>query len=439
MRSYIVQWSQLIVRRILKMLPWFKKPQHSPLTLPNLPSFHHMKITHLPGEVKLFQREIQQLQQQLKSVLHGVLRNTITPEHTSLNPEERRILAEIDKERDRANRNNVTRTAAYVRFYLQFPEIHWALLAHMVSRNGGWNMTDLHGDLSGAFLTAQQRFNFYRLLERCNALIFYDAYPQLLLYAKSMEHQRSYFHLLPYFQVSPFMHPIWESFWSVSRLQREGVEEAGGAEAARTASSVLTVALIINEQNVIETNVLTISPYKEILHSLLFHLQEWLHFNYLLFPLNSEQQDRDMTPIWRPLVGRVVTQFAQLEERIETGRMLYALLFSNKELTDAISHFVQSQPHTGSRADYWHQVFTTSGAKRNHRPSRQGFPTLYSPTLEAVWEDTQHHFPTMRPWFQDLTAILQFQYSISVKDVDVTDEYYHHLLQMVTINPPKRK
>lgn len=41
------------------------------------------------------------------------------------------------------NRDNITRTNAYFTFYRKFPEIKWAFLASMVSRNAGWNMTDL--------------------------------------------------------------------------------------------------------------------------------------------------------------------------------------------------------------------------------------------------------------------------------------------------------
>lgn len=61
----------------------------------------------------------------------------------NLTDEEEVLLNKIKIKTREANRNNVTRTKAYGDFYLEHPEVHWAYLVHMVSRNGGWNMTDL--------------------------------------------------------------------------------------------------------------------------------------------------------------------------------------------------------------------------------------------------------------------------------------------------------
>ena len=52
--------------------------------------------------------------------------------------------------------NNITRTKAYFDIYQKYPEIHWAFLGHMVSRNGGWNMTDLKGDFLTRLLTKKK-------------------------------------------------------------------------------------------------------------------------------------------------------------------------------------------------------------------------------------------------------------------------------------------
>ncbi|GAA3327359.1 hypothetical protein GCM10020331_066980 [Ectobacillus funiculus] len=43
------------------------------------------------------------------------------------------------------NRDNISRTHAYKEYYLRNCEIRWSFLASMVSRNAGWNMTDLEG------------------------------------------------------------------------------------------------------------------------------------------------------------------------------------------------------------------------------------------------------------------------------------------------------
>lgn len=57
------------------------------------------------------------------------------------------ILEEIKTLTVENNRSNITRTAAYLSCYDQYPELHWALLAHMVSRNGGYHMTDRRATL----------------------------------------------------------------------------------------------------------------------------------------------------------------------------------------------------------------------------------------------------------------------------------------------------
>lgn len=39
--------------------------------------------------------------------------------------------------------DNISRTVFYDQFYLKHKEIVWGYLASFVSRNAGWNMTDL--------------------------------------------------------------------------------------------------------------------------------------------------------------------------------------------------------------------------------------------------------------------------------------------------------
>lgn len=123
------------------------------------------------------------------------------------------------------NIDNLTRTAFYLRYWQAHPEVTWALLAHLVSRNAGYQMTDLRrhierfgralrplralelAALGGALLAPgrsarggrwlerlggrlsaaarpQRPFELlFRFLEAGNYLIFHDAYPQLVAYA----------------------------------------------------------------------------------------------------------------------------------------------------------------------------------------------------------------------------------------------------------------
>ena len=84
--------------------------------------------------------------------------------HYTLSKEEEILLHTIKEQTKLLNQNNVTRTRAYFQFHKKYPEIHWALLGHMVSRNGGWNMTDLKGDLYTKLLSEKDQFTFFSFL-----------------------------------------------------------------------------------------------------------------------------------------------------------------------------------------------------------------------------------------------------------------------------------
>lgn len=170
------------------------------------------------------------LKKELVTLLKKNKQNTIN----ELNLDEQQILEKINQQTTACNLNNVTRTNAYLAFYLKYPQVHWALLAHFVSRNAGWNMTDLKGDLLSKILSETEQNAFFQFMERANWLIFQDAYPQLLLYEESVRQSKPLFHLLSHLGVSSFMQAVWSIFWQQKQ------------------SHILTHALIINEQNYIE-------------------------------------------------------------------------------------------------------------------------------------------------------------------------------------------
>ncbi|MEH7482734.1 DUF2515 family protein, partial [Neobacillus drentensis] len=167
------------------------------------------------------------------------------------------LLEQIKTETKEHNLNNVTRTKAYLDFYLHFPEIHWAFLGHMVSRNGGWNMTDLKGEFLTRLLSKKERETFFAFLERGNWLIFQDVYPQFLLYRESLKQHKPLFHLSSYLNISTFMETIWNHFW----LHQE--------------TYILAIALIINEQSYLEKRVVQNPLFqKEVLNKFEFILQD---------------------------------------------------------------------------------------------------------------------------------------------------------------------
>ena len=164
-------------------------------------------------------------------------------------------------------------------------------------------MTDLKGDFLTRLLTKKERNAYFTFLERGNWLIFQDAYPQFLLYSESLKRGKPLFYLLPYLDISTFMETIWNYFWKKSDPY------------------ILTIALVINEQNYLEKRIIQNPIYqKDVLGTLEFKLQDVLSFNHILFPYRKKN-----------LAGQTLHQFQSLHERIVLGKRLYAVLFQNKD------------------------------------------------------------------------------------------------------------
>ncbi|RSK27275.1 DUF2515 domain-containing protein [Bacillus sp. HMF5848] len=313
---------------------------------------------------------------------------------------ERDIVRKIKTETNLHNLNNITRTKAYLNYFLKNPEVHWALLAHLVSRNGGWAMTDLKGDLVGDLLKDGKKSSFFNFLETANANIFHDAYPQLLLYEVSKQLNKPLFHLLPIFHVSRFMMPAWELFW-INRERKE----------------LITVAMIINEQHYIEKRVIKNTKIsKPVIESYSFIIQDMLGFTEVLFPYLHSARVK--------LVGVPIHQFKDVENRILTGKLLYSILLNNK-VRKSILEFANNHPHTGSRADYWKKIFTVNKSESN---------LIYSPTLTSSWVNMKHKFSGYSDWFRDIEVIDLLSVTTKSKNFDRTTEHFHKILSLKTID-----
>jgi len=314
------------------------------------------------------------------------------------------LLEEIKRETEKHNLNNVTRTKAYLDYYLRFPEIQWAFLGHMVSRNGGYNMTDLQGEFLTRLLSKKERMSFFSFLERGNWLIFQDVYPQFLLYQESLRKGKRLFYLLPHLQVSTFMETIWNHFW-----------ENGDRY-------IHCIALVINEQSYLEKRVVQHPVYqKEVLGKLEFFLQDVLSFNHILFPFEN-----------RGLKGQTLHQFESLHERILLGKRLYAVLFKNKDFHRKALEWAKGHPHTGSRKDYWPHLFNNvregapglsyllrlKSCKLRKRASR-----FYSPSLENAWKNVSHPEAEPGDWFHDFRVADYLEDDIDMVDGEIKDEY----------------
>jgi len=322
---------------------------------------------------------------------------------------ERAVIECIQFETACLNRNNVTRTAAYQAIFHRRTELHWAMLAHLVSRNGGWNMTDLQGEWLPRLLPLADREAVFEFLERANALIFHDAYPQLLLYEWSLREQRSLFHLLPAFGVSRFMGPVWEQFWK----HRDPVP--------------LTVALIVNEQNYIEQRIVQNSYYRErVLDKLFFSMQALLQLNAVIVPYNGIGDNMR-------LAGLVLESFDSLPERIEFGKRLYAMLFGVPQVWQGALAFTSMVPHSGSRSDYSPQLFD----RMRHEPPQTLYKerllgvsvlkdasVIYSPELIEAWPDRPFAPPEPGDWFCKTEDVAPYFRKLPLPNsFEMTNEY----------------
>ncbi|WP_174733005.1 DUF2515 family protein [Mesobacillus harenae] len=316
---------------------------------------------------------------------------------------EQRIVAEIRKKTAEMNVNNVTRTRAYLSYYKRNPEVHWAFLAHMVSRNGGYYMTDLKSEYLDHLLHTDEGDSYFHFLERCNAYIFNDAYPQLLLYEYSKKRKTPLFELLRSFHVSVFMRPVWEMFFKNKN------------------SSFITAAMIINEQKMLETRVIK-GLYKSatLTSDLLFKIQESLGFTAIYFP----ESNRKNKPL--RLKGVSVTNFSDVDYRIRTGKKLYQLLFFSKKENPLSLSFASKQEHTGSRADYWGWLFTNRKKKSAKK--------LFSPALIDAWKNQQHFFIQKRDWYHNPQAADHLRTLDEVFNRDMTDHALGQIAALTTLD-----
>lgn len=295
---------------------------------------------------------------------------------------ERVVLGQIRKAVVENNVNNVTRTKAYLEFYKQHSEIHWAFLGHMVSRNGGWNMTDLQGEFLTRLLSKKERNSFFTFLERGNWLVFQDVYPQFLIYEESLKRGRPFFHLLPYLNISTFMETIWNHFWTDKDR------------------FVLTMGLVINEQSYVEKRVVQHPVHqKEVFGTLEFNLQDLLSFNQILFPYGN-----------RNLAGQTLHQFGSVTERILLGKRLYTVLFKDPIILQQVYEWAVAHPHTGSRKDYWSHIFNNINEgipgfayslRLKSCQLRPGARKIYSPALEHAWKNVTQEEAEKGDWFTD--------------------------------------
>lgn len=355
---------------------------------------------------KLFNNEPSSLPQSLKRIKKELrAKSKKFPQTPSLN--EKKIIEKIQLQTQELNVNNVTRTKAYLDFYLKHPEIHWAFLGHMVSRNGGWNMTDLKGGFLTRLLSRKEALNFFNFLERGNWLIFQDAYPQFLLYEESLRIGKNLFYLLPFFHVSQFMETIWNDFWYYHD------------------PSILTISLIINEQSYLEKRVIHHPTFKkEVFDSFEFMLQDILSMNHILFPFTSSGRVK--------LIGETLHHFQSLHERILLGKRLYKILYADKKRLRQVLQWAKQTPHTGSRKDYWPDIFNSieevvpgTELKRRLKGCQliAGAYRFYSPYLTVAWKNQTHESAELGDWYKSWKVVYYLLDDQKIENGEIENDY----------------
>ncbi|NMH74123.1 DUF2515 family protein [Bacillus sp. RO2] len=269
--------------------------------------------------------------------------------------QENNFITTIQKNTAKYNADNISRTKAYIDYYYRNKEIRWAFLASMVSRNAGWNMTDLEGKWFKLALDWRKRYPIFLTYELANWMIFHDAYPQLLLYELSKKYNKPLFHLLKEFHVSCFMEVEWQYFWEKRDIGR------------------LMTSLIINEQNLIQEPVLQNKKLKrKVFGTSVYAFQDLGHFSCVIFPTLTGK-----------LYGYSVHGFQKLHNRIDLGKRLADLLF-DRAFFDSFLNFSQETEPTGSRYDY--EQYLHNGLFRETPVLRAVYPVVpHQPFLQGDW------------------------------------------------------
>ncbi|WP_188205988.1 DUF2515 family protein [Alkalibacillus aidingensis] len=267
------------------------------------------------------------------------------------------------------NQNNVTRTKAYLDFYQEHPEVKWSFLASFVSRNTGWNMTDLQSQSFESMLSKQQLKSLYLTYESINWFIFQDAFPQLLIYKLSKQQNKPLFFLFKHFHISSIMEREWYAFYQKRDKNR------------------LMYSQIINEQQLIQQPIITNNPYRQsVFRSLPYRLQEILHLNAVLLPTEHGK-----------LYGEFVPHFTPAKKRIKFGKKIAAILFY-PYLYPLFHDFAYHVDVTGSREEY--EQFMDHHTKLATRPLME----LYRNTDHVITEsreDWSRKTKIKRSWWKE--------------------------------------
>ncbi len=307
----------------------------------------------------------------------------------------KRIIQTIISQRDSSNKNNILRTAAYRGIFRRNPELPWSFLAHLVSRNAGYTMTDLkRTDLLDAILLIPSLFTsfpaastvsagLFRFLERGNFLIFFDAFPQLRIYESSKRcpdiSTVLFDSLINTFGVQKFTVQKWKEFFKIAKANNffrgEKIEDIPKLNPIKD----MSLTLIANEQTFIEFRLVKnpkFTKFANIDIPTIISALEGLDAARLCFPYPATP---DKMKVF------VVKDFDKLDSRFGTGISLYENVIKSTEF-NMILDFASGSSHGGSRTDYNDNGYSKS------RSAQLPFGKKFSPDLISAWGDDATKF-----------------------------------------------
>jgi hypothetical protein len=212
------------------------------------------------------------------------------------------------------NRDNVSRTESYLELYAHTaanpPDLPWLLMAHLVSRNAGYWMSDLAARMERKPEQAEGLTNLFLLLERANFLIFHDAWYHVLQYLSGREPQAG--------RAPRFIREAWARHRADPSRERE-----------------LVLDLVINEQNYIEHRVVH-APRFEVGLALIGFIEASGREKPISFPLTAAEIR--------------VGGFAQLDKRILTGQRIFDEVLADRDHRRRLFEWAKERPHTGDRS-----------------------------------------------------------------------------------------
>lgn len=270
-----------------------------------------------------------------------------------------RLLGELGER----NRDNVTRTASYLELYAwtreHGPDLPWLLMAHLVSRNGGYNMTDVAAGLGrddGPF-GHEAQLEMFGMLERANFLIFHDAWHHVLM--ALMGRSAS---------LGPPRTPVYVcGAWA----RYEGARAAACGVVTPAAERQLVRDLVTNEQNLIERRVVRAPRFAKALAVIGF--------------VESMGRER---PLVLPCTDAKITVggFGSLDRRIAAGWRIFDEVLADREGREAMFRWAMDHPHTGSRAVYGGRPTpTVREAWPPERVRSLGMPLHWPPEDDPLW------------------------------------------------------